>query len=352
MSRFRISRVAVAAATAALMLGAADTVGAAPRSGGDRSGEIFVSGSSTVEPISSFVAELFAGENPDVRVRVDNPGTGDGFQLFCNGETDVSDASRPIAEEEIADCEAAGVIYAELPVAIDGLTIAVNKDSDIKCLDFQQIYALFGPESSNSLADAQALAEELGSENKPLPSGDVRKFTPGPESGTYDSFIEITYEEIMEERLAAGAIPADKVGTNDEGEQEVIEPLISSGQFPNDNDIVQRIEGSENGIGFFGFSFFEANEEDLKAVRVADPETGKCVKPTRKTIQNTRYPISRTLYIYPNTVEAADNEALASFVDFYMTKDNLTTTVTEAGYVPLAKADRNESIDTWKSAGT
>ena len=350
MSMSRISRVAVAAATAALMLGSACAAGAAP-GGGDLSGEVVVSGSSTVEPTTSLVAELFAGENPDVQVRVDGPGTGDGFQLFCNGETDISDASRAIEEEEVAACEAAGITYTELPVAIDGLTIVVNNDSDIKCMDFQQIYALFGPESSNSLADAQTLAEELGSEADPLPEGDVEKFTPGPESGTYDSFIELSYADIMEERLAAGNIPADRVGTNDEGEPEVTEPLLSDGQFPNDNDTVQRVEGSEDGIGFFGFAFFEENEGDLKSVSVVNPETGKCVKPTRKTIQKGTYPISRPLFIYPNNAKAAENPAVQAFVDFYMTQDNLNQTVIESGYIPLAKADRTESIETWESAG-
>ncbi|MGQ0805955.1 MAG: substrate-binding domain-containing protein [Actinomycetota bacterium] len=350
MSMFRISRVAVAGAAAALMLAAAGTAGAAP-GGGDLSGEVSISGSSTVEPITSLVGELFAQDNPDVAVRVDGPGTGDGFQLFCGGEIDIADASRTIEEEEVAACETGGIAYTELPVAIDGLTVVVNKDSDIKCMDAQQLYGLFGPESTGSLADAQTLAEELGSEADPLPEGDVEKFTPGPESGTYDSFIDLTYVDIMEERLAAGSVPADKTGTNDEGEPEVTEPILSDGQFPNDNDIVQRVEGSETGIGFFGFAFFQENKEDLKAISIADPETGKCVKPSAKTIQKGTYPVSRTLFIYPNNAKATENPAVQAFVDFYMTGDNLDATVTEAGYVPLAKADRTESIDTWESAG-
>jgi len=350
MSKSRISRVAVAAATAALMLGSACAAGAAP-GGGDLSGEVVVSGSSTVEPITSLVGELFASENPDVAVRVDGPGTGDGFQLFCGGETDISDASRAIEEEEVAACEGAGITYTELPVAIDGLTIVANKDLDIDCLDWPQIYGIFGPESTGSLADAQALAEELGSEVDPLPEGDVEKFTPGPESGTYDSFIELTYEDLMGERLEAGAIPADKVGTDDDGEPEVTEPILSDGQFPNDNDIVQRVQGSDTGIGFFGFAFFQENKEDLKAIAVEDPETGKCVKPSAKTIQKGTYPVSRPLFIYPNNAKAAENPAVQAFVDFYMTADNLNATVTEAGYVPLAKADRTASIETWESAG-
>jgi phosphate transport system substrate-binding protein len=320
----------------------------------DVSGSVNVSGSSTVEPITSLVAEFFAEENSDVSVRVDGPGTGDGFALFCGGETDISDASRPIDEDEVAECEAAGIEYTELPVGIDGLTIVANKSVKLKCVDHAQIYGLFGPESDGSFATAQTIATELGSTNKPLPaSGSVKKFTPGPESGTYDSFIELNYEDIMEERLAAGDVPSDKTGTNDEGEQEVTEPVVSDGQFPNDNAIVQRVEGSKNGLGFFGYAFYVENEGgDLKAIKVADPDTGKCVGPTNKTIQNESYPISRLLYIYPNNAKATESAAVTSFLDFYMTEDNLTTTVKEAGYVPLSKSARQESIDAWKAVAS
>ena len=340
MSILRVSPVA------ALLFGVVGLACTPPEVG--RSSKVVVSGSSTVEPITSLVAELFAGQHPNVSVRVDGPGTGDGFQLFCGGETDISDASRPIEEEEIAACEANGVSYIELPVAIDGLTLVANKDLDISCLDFEQIYALFGPESKSDLRAAQRLAEELGSENEPLPDGDVARFTPGPESGTYDSFVELAYEEIMTTRLESGNIPSDRVGTNDDGEPEVTEPLLADGQFPNDNDIVQRVAGSDNGIGFFGFAFFEENKGDVRAIAVRNPDTGACVKPSRRAIQDGSYPIARTLYIYVSVGKAADNKSLRSFVDFYMTKGNLDLTVIEAGYVPLAKPDRTAAIDLWE----
>jgi phosphate transport system substrate-binding protein len=349
MSMFRSVRLAVATSAAALALALSASAAGA---GGELSGEVSVSGSSTVEPITRLVAEFFAEENADVSVRVDGPGTGDGFQLFCNDEIDISDASRPIEDEEVSTCESNGVAYTELQVAIDGLTIVANQDSDLECVDTAQIYAMFGPESTNDLATDQALAAELGSQNEPLPDGEITKFTPGPESGTYDSFIEITYEELMGERLEAGAIAAERVGTNDEGEQEVTEPLISDGQFPSDNDIVQRVEGTDNAVGFFGFAFYEENREDLKALSVYNDETGKCVKPTRKTIRRGTYPISRPLFIYPNNARAADNASVQAFVDFYMTPENLTDTVTEAGYVPMAEGQIDENISAWESAGS
>jgi phosphate transport system substrate-binding protein len=317
---------------------------------GAQSNEVVISGSSTVEPITSLVAELYAEENPDATIRVDGPGTGDGFQLFCNGETDVSDASRPIDEEEVTACQTNGIEYTEIPVGVDGLTVVANNASKIKCLTHTDLYAIFGPESgggSVDLADASALATELGGSKAPK-SGSVKKFTPGAESGTYDSFIELGYQDIMDAQLEAGAIPADKVGTSDEGEQEVTEPLIAAGTFPNDNDIVRRVEGSKNGLGFFGYAYFQANKGDLKAVGIEDPETGTCVKPTGKTIKDGSYPISRTLFIYPNNANVAENQTLKGFLDYYLTKKSLTSNVTEAGYVPLASADLQASLDTWK----
>ena len=343
---FRRQRVAVA--TVAVGVLAIGTLGAG--TAGAQGSEVNISGSSTVEPITSLMAELYAEEAPDATIRVDGPGTGDGFQLFCNDETDVSDASRPIDEEEVTACEDSGVEYTELPVGIDGLTVVANNASKVKCLSFADLYAIFGPESGGGevdLADASALATELGGSKAPT-SGSVQKFTPGAESGTYDSFIEIAYEDLMGERLEAGDIPADKVGTNDEGEAEVVEPLLAAGTFPNDNEIVKRVEGTEDGLGFFGFAYFQENEGDLKAVAIENPETGTCVKPTAKTIRNGSYPIARTLYIYPNNANVGDNSTLEEFLDFYMTKKNLTSTVEQAGYVPMSSSDIQASIDAWK----
>ena len=247
-------------------------------------------------------------------------------------------------------CEGNGIEYTELPVGVDGLTVVANKASKIKCLTHTDLYAIFGPESGGGtvdLADASALATELGG-SKPPKSGSVRKFTPGAESGTYDSFIELGYQDVMDSQLEAGAIPSDKVGTNDDGEQEVTEPLIAAGTFPNDNDIVKRVEGSKNGLGFFGYAYFQANKGDLKPIAIEDTETGKCVLPTAKTIKGGTYPISRTLFIYPNNAKVAENQTLKDFLDYYLTKKSLTSNVLEAGYVPLASADLQESIDAWK----
>ena len=304
------------------------------------------------------MAELFAEEDPAVQVRVDGPGTGDGFELFCSaepGQWDASDASRPIQDEEAANCATNNVEWTELLVGIDGLTIVVNEESKIKCLDNDQIYAIFGPESASgdvNLADAQTLAAELGSTNKPLGSGKVAKFTPGPESGTYDSFIEINYEDIMEERLEAGSIPSNRVGTNDDGEAEVTEPLVAKATFPNDNDTVRRVQGSANAIGFLGFSYFQANSEGMRAVKVFNSDTGKCVGPTEKSIQTGTYPISRPLFIYPDNAKVLAGGAVKEFFDYYMTEETLTDTVVDAGYVAADASTREATIDAYKSIAT
>jgi phosphate transport system substrate-binding protein len=324
--------------------------------GAQDSGEVKITGSSTVEPIAGLVAELFAEENPDVQIEVQGPGSSDGYELFCStepGQWDGTNGSRAMDEDEAAECEANSVEFTELLVGVDGLTIVANKNSPLKCLDHQQIYAIFGPESEGgevNLADAQALAEELGSTNKPLPDGNVGKFTPGTESGTYGSFIEINYEDLMEERLASGDIPADRVG-DEEGEAVVTEPVVSSATFPNDNDIVNRVTGSDDGIGFFGFSYFTANKGDLKAVKIYNEDEGKCIKPTAKTIEAGTYPIARPLFTYPNHESLADNSAVKGYYDFFISEDSLTTLVTEAGYVPASAEQREETIAAYEAIG-
>jgi phosphate transport system substrate-binding protein len=324
----------------------------------DLSGEIKITGSSTVEPITGLVGENFSSENPSVQIRVDGPGTGDGFELFCNaeaGQWDATDASLAIEEDEAANCEANGISYTELAVGIDGLTLVANKASKITCVDSAQLYAMFGPESAGGdvdLATAQTLATEIGSNAPPLPKGKIAKFTPGPESGTYDSFIDLGYGDIMEERLEAGSIPADRTGTSDEGEPEVTEPLLAKGTFPNDNNIVQRVEASANGIGFFGYAYYQENKGELKDIAIYNEDTGKCVKPTSKSIQSGTYPISRPLFIYPDNAKLTSGSAVKAFFDSYMTQKTLTETVLQAGYVPLAKADRQATLSAYEGIST
>ena len=164
-----------------------DTGGDEPA--GDLSGEIVISGSSTVEPISVRTQELFNETYPDVNISVDGPGTGDGFALFCDGATDISDASRAIKDEEAATCAENGIEFTELQVGIDGIGVMTNENNDaVECVSFADIYGLVGPESTGfgSWADANGLSAELGGAGD-LPDAELTIFGPGEESGTFDS---------------------------------------------------------------------------------------------------------------------------------------------------------------------
>ena len=305
--------------------------------GGATAGAVVISGSSTVEPISSLVSEDFGAANEGFEYSVDGPGTGDGFALFCEGETDISDASRPISEEEIAACDEAGIPYVELKVAVDGISVLTSTANDaVSCLSFLDLYALMGPEGDgyeswsdqNDLADelASELGEDFGASNAPYPDAPLEVTAPGEESGTYDSFLELVFEDIAEVRETD---PVARTGYTASGD---------------DNVIIEGIGGSDTSLGWVGFAFFEENADVVRAIEV-DGGDG-CVAPTAETIASNEYPISRDLFIYVNTDKAAENETLVSFVDYYLS-DEGTTAVEEAGYVPLTPDALEETRAAW-----
>ena len=303
-------------------------------------GTVNVSGSSTVEPISVRVAEMLEEEGSAVVVNVDGPGTGDGFELFCNGETDISDASRPISEEEIASCEENGVEFIELKVAFDGIAVMTNPANEsVTCLTFEDLYALVGPEAEGveSWSDAQALATELGSTTQ-LPDAPLEIVGPGEESGTYDSFIEIVFGDIAEAQLEAGAITEDQ--------EETTRPDYQSS--PDDNTIIQGIEGSDTSLGWVGFAFAEEAGEGVKELEI-DGGDG-CVAPSDETIADGSYPISRPLFIYVSTAAMEENPAVAEYVEYYMGEG--ITAVEEVGYVALPDDQLSESTDALESMTT
>ncbi len=208
-------------------------------------GSITISGSSTVEPISRLVAELFNEPNPDVEITVDGPGTGDGFELFCTGEIDIADASRAIEDDEVTACTDGGIEYQELEVALDGITVMVNSASSIECLTTADLYAIFGPESDgiDSTTDANALSKKVGGAGD-MPAQDLEITAPGEESGTYDAFIDLAG---IEDTALANGVAEDAAAA--------LRPDYQSS--PNDNVIIQAMEGSPNAIGFVGFAFAE-----------------------------------------------------------------------------------------------
>ena len=263
------------------------------------SGNITIDGSSTVAPISKAVAEDFAKSNPGVKVPVGTSGTGGGFKKFCSGDTDISNASRPIKSKEAEDCKKAGVEFIELPVAIDGLTVVVNKENTwAKCLTIKELNTIWGPESEGKVTNWNQVRPDF-------PSEPLALFGAGADSGTFDYFTEAVNKK-------------EKVIRKDYQPSE------------DDNITIKGVQGGKGGMGFFGVAYFEENAKTLNAVEV---DGGKgCVAPTADNINSGKYtPLSRPLFIYVNKKSLARPEVKA-FVEYYF-KD--IKVVKEVGYVQL-----------------
>ena len=315
---------------AAAACGGGDDDNGTAGDGEEISGSLNISGSSTVEPITSLVAEKFQGENPGVEIAVDGPGTSDGFELFCNGETDVQDASRAIDEEEVAACEEGGVSYVELEVAFDALSVIGNPANGVQCLSFGDLYALFGPESDGfeTWSDANALASEVGG-NGGFPDAPLTIVAPGAESGTFGSFIDLAIGDIASER---------------EQEETLRTDYNSSGD---DNVIIDNAAGNESGLGFVGFSYAENAGDSVKEFEV-DGGDG-CVAPSAEAVIDNSYPLGRSLYIYVNQEKLESNPALQPFVDFYLSDEGIAS-VEEVQYIPLPSERLDASRAAWGDA--
>jgi len=336
----RISMVAAIVVTALVASACGGSNSGAP-AGGGAAGTIAISGSSTVEPISSRVAEAFKADHPDAGVSVEGPGTGDGFAKFCNGETDISDASRPIKDAEIQRCKDAGVDYIELHIATDGLSVLTSNANDtVSCLSKVDLYALTGPESigftkwsdANDLATqvaAQVDPSTFGPPHTPYPDAPLVITGPGEESGTFDTYIEMALATIAEAR----------------GQDPTTRPDYTASA--NDNVIIEGIAGSDTSLGWVGYAYYLANENKVKALAI-DAGNG-CVDPTPETIASFEYPLSRPLFIYVNVHKAEANPIVADFVDFYLSDEGLAK-VTEAGYVALD--DYTATRDRWTKRET
>jgi phosphate transport system substrate-binding protein len=313
------------------MLAAACGGGDGGATGNDLTGSLNISGSSTVEPITSLVAEKFQSVNPGVEIAVDGPGTSDGFALFCNGETDIQDASRQIKEEEVAACQQAGVDYVELAVAQDALTVVGNPANPLECLSVGDLYALFGPESQafTNWSDANALAAEVGGTGG-LPDLPLTIVAPGEESGTYGSFIDLVTKPIAEER---GIEPDDALRPDYQ---------ISA----DDNVIIENAEGTEGALGFVGYSYAQNAGGSVKEFQI-DGGDG-CVEPNGENVNAGTYPISRLLYLYVSTEALGSNPAVKPFVDFYLSDEGLAS-VTEVQYIALPDDAVASTRSAWSS---
>ncbi|NET33090.1 MAG: PstS family phosphate ABC transporter substrate-binding protein [Cyanothece sp. SIO1E1] len=279
-----------------------DDAASAPAESG-LTGDVSINGSSTVFLISEAMAEEFKGVHPNVRVTVGVSGSGGGFKKFCGGETDISNASRPIKQSEIDLCEKAGIEFVELPIAFDGLSVVVNNDNDwATCLTVEELGRMWEPAAEKAVNNWSQI-------NKEFPDRPLTLYGPGIDSGTYDYFREATLPKEVE------GTRGDYTATED------------------DNIIVQGVRSDPGGLGFFGFAYYEENKETLKVVPIKNAE-GECVEPNSETIESGIYnPLSRPIFFYVKT-SSLDNPAVAAFVQ-YQTDAANGNLISDVGYVPL-----------------
>jgi phosphate transport system substrate-binding protein len=262
---------------------------------------IKIDGSSTVFPISEAMAEEFQKANTDIKVTVGSSGTGGGFKKFCGGETDISNASRPIKPEEVELCKKGGVEYIELPVSYDGISVVVNPQNTwAQCLKVDELKKMWE-------TAAQGKVTKWNQINPKYPANDLKLYGPGTDSGTYDFFTKaVTGEE--------GKSRGDYTASED------------------DNTLVQGVSADKGGLAFFGYAYYEQNKDKLKLVSI---DAGKgCIAPSPDTINNGTYtPLSRPEFIYVKKT-SAERPEVQKFIDFHFAAANQKL-VSEVGYVPL-----------------
>jgi phosphate transport system substrate-binding protein len=276
--------------------------------GGGGANSISADGSSTVGPFTTKAAEDFRDQSEDVQITVGISGTGGGFERFCAGETDLSNASRSIDEAEQALCADAGVEYVELQVATDALTNVVNTQNDwATCLTVAQLNAIWKPGSTVS---------NWNQVDPSFPDVPMKLYGAGTDSGTFDYFTDaINGEE--------GASRSDFSATED------------------DNVTVQGVSGDRGALGYFGFSYYEENQNTLKALEV-DGGQG-CVAPSSAAAQDGTYtPLSRPLFVYVKQSSLDEKESVRDFVRFML--ENEQTIAEEARFVPLSQEQIDEQL--------
>lgn len=309
------TRFTLLTATAVALLSVAAS---APQSGSQLAtlkGEIRVDGSSTVYPITEAVAEDFSKAAKGVRTTVGVSGTGGGFKRFCKGETDISDASRPITKSEVETCKSANIEFVELPVAYDGLCIAISKQNTWATkLTVDQIRKIYS---------ASGTAKTWKDLDSAWPDRAIKVYSPGTDSGTFDYFKEVTVGR-------DGKVRSDMSVSED------------------DNVLVNGVASDRDAIGYFGFAYFTENKDKLVAVAVDD---GKgAVLPTDATILDGSYePFSRPVFIYVNR-KSADRPEIGAFVDFYL--QQAAALSKEVGYTPLPESIYGTARTNWKARRT
>ncbi len=283
----------------------------------DLSGSIRLDGSSTVFPFAQAAAELFNEENPNVKISVGEAGTSGGFEKFCAGETDISDASRPIEPEEVDACKKGGVSYSEIQVANDGISITTNPALEISCLTTDQLKELW---NTATVSNYSQLGKDADT-GQPLPDADVSLYGPGTDSGTFDYFTDVING--LEDRSRDDYQPSE-----------------------DDNVLVEGVAGDQNGLGYFGFSYYEQNQDKLNLVSV---DAGKgCVAPSVETIQSGKYtPLSRPLFMYPSA-DAIQKPEVKAYMQYVV--DNYDTIAEQAQIVPMDSSQAAKATSAFEKA--
>ena len=279
------------------------------------SGNISIEGSSTVQPITQAAAELFREQNPEARIEVGGAGTSDGFEAFCNGETQISDASRPIdVAEELPVCEENGVEFIEIPIAYDGISVVVNEQNDWTTdVTSEELKTMWEPAAEGKI-------NRWNQVRSSWPDKPLDLYGPGTESGTYEFFNETI------------------VGNEEEVNRSDYEAS------EDDNVLVQGVAGDVNALGYFGYSYYENNTDKLNVLAVDG------VKPTPDSIRSDEYILSRPLFIYVSTDALKKNKAVEPFVDFYL--DNLDKLVLAAKYVTMPDSLEKEAYAQFENRTT
>lgn len=274
-------------------------------------GEIAIDGSSTVGPIMEAVSEEFSAEHPDVKAPIGISGTGGGFEKFTIGETDISNASRPIKEEEKKAAEENGIEYTEFKIAFDGLSVVVNKENDwVDKLSIEDLAKIWKGEP-----------KKWSDINPDWPKEDIKYFSPGTDSGTYDYFDEVVLQ----------------------GEPIVKEATLSE----DDNVLVKGVANDKNAIGYFGYAYYLENKDQLKVVPIVNSK-GEAIEPTNETIEKGTYePLSRPLFIYVNNKSLKEKPQVYEYVKY--TLENAAQLAEEVGYVSLPQEQYDEQLKTLES---
>ncbi|WP_254765052.1 PstS family phosphate ABC transporter substrate-binding protein [Natrinema marinum] len=306
--------IAATGAVGALSLaGCTENTGNGAGSGGDRE-RVVVTGSSTVFPVSDTLAEEFMNDHPKVNVPTNPTGTGGGFSNnFCPGNSDINGASRPIQDEELQNCQDNGVEPIEFQIGKDAVTMAVNNDSPIDCLSYDQLAQIWRQNGAETWSDV----------NSEWPDAQIKRFGPPSTSGTFDWFRNNVIGD-------AGSHIQQYEATE------------------NDNELVQGIETTQHSIGYFGYAYYRENQDRIKAVGVRQGENGECTKPSLDAAQSGAYPMARPLYIYVSK-ESLQRDPVYNFVEFYLEQSS-TDTISDVGYVPVSEEQAQSNLEKLENA--